>query len=45
MRYVYEHPAEAREKGAQAAVEVQQCWTWEKAVDRIIERLADITHS
>lgn len=45
MRYVYEHPAEAREKGAQAAAEVQQCWTWEKAVDRIIERLEAITHS
>lgn len=39
MRYVYEHPAEAQAMGQRAAAEVQQRWTWERAVDRIMERL------
>lgn len=38
MRYVYEHQAEAREKGLRAAAEVHQRWTWERAVDRMCER-------
>lgn len=42
MRYVYEHQDEARERGARAAVEVRQRWTWEHAVDRIMERLESI---
>jgi len=39
MRYVYEHPTEAQAMGVRAAVDVHQKWTWERAVDRIIERL------
>jgi glycosyltransferase involved in cell wall biosynthesis len=39
MRYVYEHPDEAREVGARAAREVVQCWTWQHAASRIVDRL------
>jgi glycosyltransferase involved in cell wall biosynthesis len=39
MRYVYEHRAEARQKGWQASQEVLQKWTWAQAAQKIIERL------
>jgi GT2 family glycosyltransferase/glycosyltransferase involved in cell wall biosynthesis len=42
MRYVYEHPMEAREIGAKAAAEVATKWTWAHATDRIMERLMAI---
>jgi len=45
MRYVYEHPTEAREVGLRAAAEMKQRWTWEHAVDRIMERIEAISSS
>jgi hypothetical protein len=45
MRYVYEHPTEAREVGLRAASEMKQRWTWEHAVDRIMERIEAISSS
>jgi len=45
MRYVYEHPTEAREVGLRAASEMKQRWTWEHAVYRIMERIEAISSS
>jgi len=42
MRYVYEHPDEARTIGAAAAAEVVQRWTWHHAAERIRQRLETI---
>ncbi len=42
MRYVYEHPTEAQAIGLRAAAVVHQQWTWERAVDRMMERLETI---
>ncbi|MCS6887044.1 MAG: glycosyltransferase [Chloroflexus sp.] len=42
MRYVYEHRTEAQAIGMRAAAEVHQRWTWERAVDRMCERLKEI---
>ncbi len=42
MRYVYDHPDEAREKGARAAYEATR-WTWAHAAERIHRRLRDIS--
>ncbi len=42
LRYVYEHPDEARATGTRAAIDVHQKWTWERAVDRILARLETI---
>jgi spore maturation protein CgeB len=42
MRYVYEHPDEARAIGAAAAAEVVQRWTWHHAAERIRQRLETI---
>jgi len=39
MRYVYEHPDEARQVGARAAQEAAACWTWAHAAERIHARL------
>ncbi|WP_299757287.1 glycosyltransferase [uncultured Chloroflexus sp.] len=42
MRYVYEHPAEARSVGHAAAAEVAQRWTWRHTAERIVARLAEL---
>lgn len=42
MRYVYDHPTEARAIGQAAAAEVVQRWTWQHAAQRIRQRLAAI---
>jgi GT2 family glycosyltransferase/glycosyltransferase involved in cell wall biosynthesis len=42
MRYVYEHPDEARALGEQAAREVAARWTWAHATDKIMHRLKEI---
>ncbi len=42
MRYVYEHPDEARAVGARAAAEVAARWTWSHAAAKIVERLEAI---
>ncbi len=42
MRYVYEHQEEAREKGMKASEEVRTMWTWDKAAERMIQRLDEI---
>jgi GT2 family glycosyltransferase/glycosyltransferase involved in cell wall biosynthesis len=42
MRYVYEHPDEARTLGAKAAAKVAEKWTWARAADRIMDRLTSI---
>jgi len=39
MRYVYEHPDEARSVGARAAQEAATRWTWAHAAERIRQRL------
>jgi glycosyltransferase involved in cell wall biosynthesis len=39
MRYVYEHPDEARAVGARAAQEVAARWTWGQTARRIYARL------
>lgn len=39
MRWVFEHRAEAHEKGAQAAREVADRWTWRHTAKKIVERL------
>ncbi|HMO60204.1 MAG TPA: glycosyltransferase [Roseiflexaceae bacterium] len=40
LRHVYHHPAEARSRGAQAAIEARACWTWRHAAERMRDRLA-----
>ena len=42
MRHVYEHPAEARDKGARASLDAQANWTWSRSGTRILERLRAI---
>lgn len=42
MRYVYDHPNEARQMGARAAHEATR-WTWAHAAERIHRRLRDIS--
>lgn len=42
MRHVYEHQAEAREKGRRASEFVLSSLTWQHAAARIMDRLADI---
>ena len=42
LRHVYEHRAEAAEKGRRAAAEVATRWTWKQAAQRIKARLAAI---
>jgi glycosyltransferase involved in cell wall biosynthesis len=39
MRYVYENQQEARERGARAAADVHDRWTWRHTVDAILARL------
>ncbi len=39
MRYVYEHQEEARCKGAAASKAALENWTWDKAADKILDRL------
>jgi glycosyltransferase involved in cell wall biosynthesis len=39
MRYVYEHPGEARQVGARAAQDAAARWTWAHAAERICQRL------
>jgi len=39
MRHVYEHQAEAEERGLQAAREIQSNWTWSHTVGKIKARL------
>ena len=42
MRHVYEHRAEAREKGARASLDAHANWTWDRSGARILERLRTI---
>ena len=42
MRYVYENQEAAREKGMKASEEVRTMWTWDKAAERMIQRLNEI---
>jgi GT2 family glycosyltransferase len=42
MRHVFEHPEEARARGAQAAHAAHARWTWDHAAERILERLRSI---
>ena len=42
MRHVYEHPAEARDKGARASLDAHANWTWSRSGSRILERLRAI---
>jgi GT2 family glycosyltransferase len=42
MRYVYEHPDEARAVGASAAAEARARWTWAHATDEMMERLESL---
>ncbi len=42
MRYVYEHPDEARQVGARAAQEAAARWTWAHAAERIHARLLTV---
>ncbi|GAB4111188.1 MAG: glycosyltransferase [Roseiflexaceae bacterium] len=44
LRFVAEHPQQARAIGQAAAAEVQQRWTWTHATERIMARLAAIGH-
>ena len=39
MRHVFEHPAQARAKGMQAAAEVHEKWTWDQSAAKIMARL------
>jgi glycosyltransferase involved in cell wall biosynthesis len=39
LRYVYEHPAEARAVGARAAEAARTRWTWRHTAERILARL------
>ena len=43
MRYVYEHRAEAREKGGLAAQTAISKWTWSKGTKRIKKRLIEVS--
>ncbi len=40
LRHVFEHPDEARAKGAAAAREMAAKWTWRRAAEKIAARLA-----
>jgi glycosyltransferase involved in cell wall biosynthesis len=42
MRYVYEHPDEARAKGMRAAAEAHAKWSWDQSAAKIIARLEQI---
>lgn len=39
LRHVYSNPGEAKARGAHAAQDVRNAWTWDHAADKIIERL------
>ncbi len=43
LRHVYENRDEARAKGAHAAAEMAERWTWRRAAERIAARIAEIT--
>ncbi len=42
LRYVYENQDEARKKGMLAAEDVKKKWTWDKAAEKIMDRLNEI---
>ena len=42
LRYIYEHQAEAQQKGLAASKEILEKWTWQKTVRKIIGRLDEI---
>lgn len=42
MRYVYENQAEAQIVGRKASEEVKRYWTWDRAAEKIVDRLHDI---
>jgi FkbM family methyltransferase len=42
MRHVFEHPQEARERGARAAQVAHARWTWDHAAERMLTRLRTI---
>ncbi len=42
MRYVYEHPDEARTQGMKASDEILANWTWRRAAEKIKARLMEI---
>lgn len=44
MRHVYENREEARNKGLKASADVLTNWTWEKAAEKIVNRLGLITY-
>ncbi len=43
LRHVYEHREEARRRGLAAAREMTERWTWQRAAQRIVERLEAIS--
>jgi hypothetical protein len=42
MRYVFEHPDEARATGMRAAEEARTKWTWDHSAAKIVARLDEI---
>lgn len=42
LRYVYDHQEEATQKGMKASDEVRKIWTWEKAAEKMLQRLDKI---
>lgn len=42
MRYVYEHPEEAKQKGMKASLDAKEKWTWKNSAEKIKQRLIEI---
>jgi hypothetical protein len=42
MRHVFENQAEARAKGQRASRDALENWTWDKAAQKIIDRIDQI---
>jgi glycosyltransferase involved in cell wall biosynthesis len=43
MRHVYENREEAKLKGARAAAEVLSKWTWQHSVEKMLQRLREVS--
>lgn len=43
MRYVYEHRAEAKEKGKKASEYIHKNWNWEVCAKNLIEKVKELT--